>query len=77
MSAHVQAQLVRAVRLAMFVLTAQPVADALASSTWGRALLTAAQVVAAEVAVRQVWPVKPLPKVSSIPVPPPVSPPEQ
>lgn len=74
MSAHVQAQLVRAARLLTFVLTAQPVAAALVSSAWGRDLLTAAQVVAAELAVRQVFPVKPLPRVASEPAAPPSPP---
>lgn len=72
MSAHVQAQLVRAVRLLALVLTAQPVAAALASSSLARYPMVAALVAAVEVAVRQVWPVKPLPKVTveAVPSPP-------
>lgn len=70
MSPHVQAQLVRVARLAAFVLTAQPVAAAIASSSLARYPLAAALVAAAEVGVRQVWPVKPLPRVASEPVAP-------
>lgn len=72
-----QAQLVRAVRLLALVLTAQPVAAALASSSLARYPLVAALVAAVEVAVRQKWPVKPLPKASSVVVPPPMAPGDQ
>jgi hypothetical protein len=74
-SAHVQAQLVRTVRLLAFVMTADPVAAALVQSSLARYPLAAALVAAAEVVVRQVFPVKPLPKVSSVPASPPSAPP--
>lgn len=63
--AHRQAQLVRAVRIAAFLLLAQPAVAALVSSTLVRYPLAAA-----EVAVRRVYRVKPVPPRISPSTPP-------
>jgi hypothetical protein len=73
--AHRQAQAVRWVRIVAVALLAQPVVAALVSSTLVRYPLVAAVVAAAEVAVRQVYRVKPLsPRISPAPSAPAVPP---
>jgi len=66
MSEHVKGQIVRALRLLAAVLASQPVAAAIASSTLVRYPLAAALVAGFEVAVRQGFPVKSLPRISSV-----------
>jgi len=66
MSEHVKGQIVRALRLAAALLAFQPVASAIASSTLVRYPLVAALLAGFEVAVRQGFPVKSLPRISSV-----------
>lgn len=74
MSAHVQAQVARVLRLVAFALLAQPAVSALVASSVARYPLVAVLVAVAEAGVRQVYPVKPLPRVSSV-LPQPAEPP--